>query len=493
MRRVASSLTPLILVDQRSKKPLHRQIYEAYRAAILNRHVHPGQQIPSTRGLTSELGISRLPILNAYSQLLAEGYLEARPGAGTFVSSTLPEHSTTIQHAGISANKSSSGHRPVSRRSSVLPRYNLPPRIFGRGAFSVGQIPTEEFPFRIWSKLIMRCTRNVQTAALHYSDPMGSETFRETIADYLRTSRGVVCDARQILIVSGSQQALEIASRVLTDSGDDVWIEEPGYPLAWQVFKMAGCRLIPVPVDEEGLNVSAGHRRSRKARVVYTTPSHQYPLGVTMSASRRLQLLDWAQRSGSWIIEDDYDSEYRYDNKPIASLQGLDRHARVVYVGTFSKTLFPSLRVGYLVVPLDLLERFVAVRHAMDIFPSQLYQAVLTDFIQEGHYARHIRRTRLTYCERRNALVDALRHECPEVKVLGEDGGMHLVATLPKGIHDGQISERASLEKLWLWRLSPCYLDRTRSRQGFILGFGSTTAHEIPKAVHRLRSLIKSR
>jgi GntR family transcriptional regulator / MocR family aminotransferase len=240
------------------------------------------------------------------------------------------------------------------------------------------------------------------------------------------------------------------------------------------------------------LDVAAGIARSRKARAAFVTPSHQFPLGVTMSASRRLQLLDWAHSSGSWIIEDDYDNEYRYESMPIASLQGLDRNSRVLYIGTFSKTLFPSLRLGYIVIPPDLVDRFLAVRQAMDVCPPHLYQAVLDDFIGEGHLARHIRRTRVVYSERRNILVDAIRREFgTKVEVLGAEAGMHLVATLPKGLRDRSVSKRAALQDLWLWPLSGCYLEKA-VLQGFILGFGSTPPREIPKAVARLRAVIES-
>jgi GntR family transcriptional regulator/MocR family aminotransferase len=355
----------------------------------------------------------------------------------------------------------------------------------------VGQLAFEHFPFQVWSRLMNRHVRNVRVNALHYGDPMGSDSFRATIADYLKTARAVKCDASQIMVVNGSQQALDLCARVLLNPGDRVWIEEPGYWLARHVFVMAGCRLVPVPVDEEGLNVVEGMTRSRKARAAFVTPSHQFPLGVTMSVSRRLQLLDWAQRSGAWIIEDDYDNEYRYESMPIASLQGLDRSSRVIYIGTFSKTLFPSLRLGYIVIPPGLVDRFRAVRHATDVFPPHLYQAVLEDFIAEGHFARHIRRTRVLYGERRNVLVAGLQKEfggCAEI--LGAEAGMHVVLTFPTGRRDHSISKRAAREDLWLWPLSRCYLENPR--QGFILGFGSTASRDIPKAVARLRAVIES-
>jgi GntR family transcriptional regulator / MocR family aminotransferase len=292
------------------------------------------------------------------------------------------------------------------------------------------------------------------------------------------------------MIVSGSQQALELSARVLLDRGSPVWVEEPGYRLAQDAFTLNGCRLVPVPVDEEGLDVPAGIKRSRRARAAFVTPSHQFPLGVTMSASRRLQLLDWAQNTGSWIIEDDYDSEYRYESMPIASLQGLDAGARVIYIGTFSKVLFPSLRLGYVVIPLDLVDRFLRIRRAMDLGPPTFYQDVLADFIDQGHFARHIRRMRVLYRERRSALVDSIRKELgAAVQVVGDEAGMHLAVTLQSGSRDMEIAEQAARQNLWLWPLSHCYIGNVAC-PGFILGFGSTTAAEAPRAVRKLRNLL---
>ena len=251
--------------------------------------------------------------------------------------------------------------------------------------------------------------------------------------------------------------------------------------------------MVPVPVDEEGFNVAAGIERCRKARAALVTPSHQYPLGVTLSASRRLELLDWADRSGSWIIEDDYDSEFRFESLPIASLQGLDSHSRVIYLGTFSKILCPSLRLAYIVIPLDLVERFVAVRLAMDLTPPRFLQAVLTDFIEEGHLARHVRRMRTVYKERRAALVHSLRNEldfAPDI--LGGGAGMHLTVTIPDRFDDVEMASRAAKQNLWLLPLSRAFAGDTR-RPGFILGYGSTAAGEMPDAFHKLRAVFHPR
>jgi GntR family transcriptional regulator / MocR family aminotransferase len=491
MRKIASGLAPVIPLDRNAKKPLHRQIYEGYRKAILERHLRAGQQIPSTRALALELGVSRIPLLNAYSQLLAEGFFESRAGSGTFVANLLPDRVVRAPTRPAARANMHSGRRPVSSRAQLLPPFKAVPWTRGSGAFSVGQVAVDHFPVDTWSRLIARHSRRLHARSAHFNDPRGDRAFRQAVAEYLRTARAVKCDEQQIMIVSGSQEALDLSARVLLDPGSQVWIEEPGYWLARRVLTLAGCELVPVPVDRDGLDVAAGMKLSRTARAAYVTPSHQFPLGVTMSASRRLQLLNWAQSCGSWIIEDDYDSEYRYGVTPIASLQGLDTNARVIYVGTFSKTLLPSLRVGYLVMPADLVDRFMAVRVAMDIFPSHVNQAVLTDFINDGHFGRHIRRTRLLYAERRERLVHCLHNEFDSrLESVGTEAGVHLTVTLPPVIPDRPLSERAALEKLWLWPLSPCYMSEP-SRQGFILGFGSVATAEIPKAVRRMAMVLR--
>lgn len=490
MSDVAAGISPVVAVDRKAANPLHKQIYDGYREAIVRGNLVAGQQILSTRTLASELGISRIPVLHAYAQLLAEGYFESRVGSGTFVSRTLPDRVLPYERQAAPLKQISVESRPTSRRASHLPNFENIPWVRGWGAFGVHQPAFDQFPFKIWSNLVMRHCRSPRVNAIHHIDPLGSENFRNAICSYLRTARAVRCEPQNIMVVSGSQQALDITARALFDPGNSVWVEEPAYRLTKAVLTGAGCRLIPVPVDDEGMNVTAGIKRCRKARAAFVTPSHQYPLGTTMSASRRLQLLDWAQNAGSWIIEDDYDSEYRYESMPIASLQGLDTHARVIYIGTFSKVLFPSLRLGYIVIPQDLVRRFVAVRYAMDIFPPYLYQEVLTDFMREGHFARHIRRMRLLYSERRTALIDSIRKEFgTTLEVHGVKAGMHLVVTLPEGFRDQEIATRAAQKGLWLFPLSPCYLG-TNSRQGFILGFGSTPAKQMPHAVRRMRSVL---
>jgi GntR family transcriptional regulator / MocR family aminotransferase len=492
MKRVASAIVPVIPIDRKSPLALHRQIYDSFRAAIVAGTLHPGQRIPSTRVLALELGVSRFPVLNAYAQLLAEGYFESRVGAGTVVSNSIPDQFTPGTPARTRPPTPRPGPRLVAQRCSALAHRNRPPWFSAVGAFGVGQVAFDHFPLHIWSNLVARHCRNSTAVSAHYGDAIGSPALREAIATYLRTARSLRCDAEQVMIVGGSQQALEISARVLLDPGSRVWVENPGYRLARDVLTLAECDIVPVPVDAEGLDVAAGTKRCRNARAALVTPSHQYPLGVTMSASRRLQLLDWAQSSGAWIVEDDYDSDYRYGSMPIASLQGLDANSRVIYIGTCSKVLFPSLRLGYLVIPRDLVDRFLEVRRAMDLGPPTFYQDVLADFIREGHFARHIRRMRVLYGERAKVLLESIGRDLgTAVEVFGGDAGMHLAVMLKKAGRDLEISERAARQNLYLWPLSPSYLGNVQ-RNGFILGFGSTAVEEIPRSVRKISSLLST-
>jgi GntR family transcriptional regulator / MocR family aminotransferase len=491
MRSIAPGILPAIAVDRSAAKPLYRQICDGYREAIVERRLRGGQRLPSTRTLAAALGISRVPVLNAFEQLLAEGYFESRVGSGTFVSSTLPDDAGSLDRPIGRPGARRPGTRSTARGPAALLRSARDPWLGGFGAFRMSEPALDHFPFPIWSRLVARHSRGNRRGALNYGSPMGDLPLRQALAASLRTARAVRCESEQIMVVSGSQQALEITARVLLDPQQPVWVEEPGYGGARDALAMAGARLVPVPVDREGLDVAAGIKMCWRARAALVTPSHQYPLGATMSAARRLQLLDWAQATGSWIIEDDYDSEYRYESQPIAALQGLDRDARVVYIGTFSKVLFPALRVGYLVIPPDLVARFSAVRETMDICPPALNPAVLADFIVEGHFARHLRRTSLLYRECRTALVEGLRRNLGgRLQVVGAEAGIHLVALCDRPA-DRSISQHAAREGLWVMPLSACYLG-TPLHNGLVLGYGGTSAAEMPKAVQRLRRLIRT-
>ena len=492
MTRVASSFLPPVAVDHRSRIPLYRQLYDWFRGAITDGQMRPGQRVPSTRGLATELNISRIPVLHAYEQLLAEGYFESFVGAGTCVAGTIPDdhlRSSTVRHT-LQAATQKPGPRRISHRGRGLSHTQPQPWLNISGAFRVSLPALDHFPNAVWSKLVARHARKPPRGSMAYGDAMGYLPFREAVAEYLGASRGVRCEASQILVTTGSQLALQLSAQVLLDRRDRVWMEEPGYPGARQAFMAAGAELLPVKVDDEGIDAAGIIRRDRSARVVYVTPSHQYPLGATMSATRRMLLLHWAVRSGAWIIEDDYDSEYRFGSRPIAALQGLDFDSRVIYIGTFSKVMFPALRLGYMVVPKDLTAAFSAARDASDIFSSTLYQAVMTDFIREGHFARHIRRMRMLYLERRSALVEAIQAQMNgALEVIGAEAGMHLVALLKPGIDDVEVSEKAVQLGVSAMPLSSCYT-KPPARGGLILGYGGANTHQIHEGVRKLKLCI---
>ena len=477
---------PLITLDDAS--PLYRQLYNWFQRAIVEGRLRPGQRVPSTRGLARELTISRIPVLTAYQQLHAEGYLESFTGAGTRVAASIPPDMFKSRKPAQRGAVRKIGVKISSRLDAVLA---LPPDPRQPGkAFRVSLPALDHFPNEIWSSLLSRHSRRPAHQHQAYGDPMGDMAFRQAIADYLGASRAVRCDASQIMVVAGSQHGLQIAARALLNDGDAVWMEEPGYPGAHRAFAIAGVRAVPVPVDQEGLDVDSGLRRCPDARAAYITPSHQYPMGMTMSATRRMQLLDWAARRDGWIIEDDYDSEYRFAGHPIAALQGLSAEDRVIYIGTFSKVLFPALRVGYLVIPRPLVDGFCAARDSIDLFPSTLFQVALTDFINQGHFARHIRRMRMLYMERRATLIAALGKSLgSRMEIVSAEAGLHLVGLLARGTDDKAVSRKAAAAGLSALPLSMCCLEKPK-RPGLILGYGGVDVREIETGVRRLAGIL---
>jgi GntR family transcriptional regulator/MocR family aminotransferase len=473
--------------------PLYRQLYTHLQAAILSGQLKGGVKLPSTRALANELGISRNTVLNAYEQLMAEGYLESVQATGTFVAHVVPDHLlTTPDHTVPTALRqgTAQAHQPsLSERASlqlISPQIRplLPPLRDGRQRpFLFGTPALDAFPYQVWSRLLVRQARQLLSSALTYQDPAGYRPLREAIAAHVTVSRRVRCMPEQIVIVSGSQGALNLVAHVLLNAGDPVWMEDPGYSGARGAFLGAGAQLIAVPVDLEGLVVNVGIARAPQARLVYTTPSHQFPLGVTMSLARRLALLEWAGRTNAYIIEDDYDSEYRFAGRPLAALQGQDDAERVIYIGTFSKVLFPALRIGYLILPRLLVEPFLAVRGLIDFHTPVLEQAVLAEFMVEGHYRRHVRRMRTLYAERCEALLEALCDLPLEVE--RPQAGMHCIAWLPAGIDEIALVRQAIANGLNLWPVST-YSIQPLGREGLILGYGAYSRAEIQDAVGRL-------
>jgi GntR family transcriptional regulator/MocR family aminotransferase len=489
MKRLSAGFLPPVALDAASGVPMYDQLSEWFRRAIMDGRLRPGQRVPSTRSLAKELNISRIPVLSAYEQLYAEGYLETFVGAGTCVARAIPGEAFVPAQRTAQPKKSQSAPRRISRRVAAL---KTPPQTWAdnQGAFRIGLPALDHFPSTAWSKLLNRHARNPAIGHLVYGSPTGYLPLREAIAEYLSTVRAVRCDASQVLITTGSQQGLQICAHALLEAKDRVWMEDPGYPGARQALRTAGAEIVPVPVDDEGLNVDAGIRLGKNARAIYISPSHQFPLGVTMSAARRMQLLSWAARTGAWIIEDDYDSEYRFGGRPLASLQGMDADDRVIYVGTFSKVMFPALRVGYIVAPKDLIEAFATVRDAFDTFSSTLYQAALADFITEGQFARHIRRMRALYLERRTVLLNAIdQHMDGKLEVIGTHAGMQLTALLPRGVDDVALSIKTAKLDISTRPLSICYAKPTK-RGGVILGYSGASVAEIRDGVRKLRSCL---
>ena len=483
-----------ITLSMESGAALYRQLYDELREAILSGRLIAGARLPSTRDLASELKVSRNTVINAFEQLLAEGYVEGHVGAGTYVSRALPDE---MLHARGDAKRrtpkeAARAERRLSRRGEMLAAtsVSIARDLEKLRPFRGGTPALEEFPFDLWGRLFARRLRNPQRELLNYGSPAGYRPLREAIAAYLGTARAVRCTADQVIVVSGAQQALDIAARVLLDRHDPAWIEDPGYLGARGALQGAGARLVPVPVDDNGLNVQMGATLCPDARVVYVSPSHQYPLGVTMSLARRLSLLEWVSRTGAWILEDDYDSEYRYAGRPLAALQGLDNEGRVIYIGTFSKVLFPSQRLGYMVVPLDMVDAFVAARALADRHSPSLDQAVLTDFINEGHFARHIRRMRALYAERQHYLIKELQRHLPDlIEVHTDEAGMHLVGWLPEGVDDRAVSQEAAKRGIEAQALS-FYRINPSKRGALVLGYAAFTQREIRDGVRKMAEAI---
>jgi GntR family transcriptional regulator/MocR family aminotransferase len=472
-------------LDRTNGTPLSRQVYMQVRSGVLAGVLAPGTKLPSSRTMSLRLKLARASVVAAYEQLLAEGYIEGRAGSGTYVSSDLaglvarPARRATVRKA-----------RPIPDTARAFAEFAQSTAQTDKRPFNTGRTLVDARTVDVWRKLTHRAVRTLGPQDLGYTDPCGSIDLRRSICDYLRTARAVRCEPEQIVVTAGTQHAIDIAIRVLLAAGDEVWVEDPGYFLTYRQLVLARMRVRPVPVDTQGIRIDAGLRIAPRAKVAFVTPSHQFPTGVQLSMARRLELLAWARESGAYIVEDDYVSEFRYSGPPLASLQGLDDDARVIYVGTLNKALFPGLRLGYAVVPHALLPAFVSARYLMDRQPPSLYQTVAAEFLREGHFAAHIRRMRLLYREQRDALAATLaRRAADHLDVDVPDQGMHLIAYLRNGASDTKIEEDAMRSGIVVRAMSRFY-HRAQPRPALMLGFSGFPRALIVPAAARLAAIV---
>ncbi len=477
-RQKATALPDFVLrqFDHQSAEHDHRQLYRILQAGIRDGVLPPGLKLPPTRTLAQAIAIARNTVVHVYEQLALEGYVQAGVGRGTFVAAVGPrlvERGAAAAVAAVPTRRaalSQRGGRLVDEASAARLQW---------GAFTPGVPEVRMFPSQIWTRLQARAWRSATPQQLSYATGAGDPGLREAVAEYLQGTRGVVCTPGQVVITSGTQQSLHLVAHLLADPGDAVWLEDPGYWGARSVFRALGFKAVPVPVDTDGLAPGPEHLRE-PPRAMFVSPSHQYPTGALMSHGRRRQLLDYAAVHGVWVVEDDYDSEFRYGARPLPALQGLDDHGRVIYLGTFSKTLFPAMRLAYIVLPPELVDPFARALNELFREGQSLQQAVLARFLAEGHYASHIRRMRAVYSARHDALIAAIgRHFGDALPVIGGDAGLHLVLGLPAHLDDHAVAQQVLRAGVTTRPLSLYSMRRPAPAKGLLLGYGAVREEEI--------------
>ena len=471
----------MLAVDRTSPEHLSRQLYHALVAIIRSRALAPGSELPSTRALAAELGLGRNTIVAAYDQLVTEGYLANRQGARPVIVD-LPERETP-------AEESSMPLRSPSRRGEELlsqPCHHGTP---GRFAFHPGMPDAASFPFGLWGRLVARRASHAGETLFGTYDVTGHPALKDAIAGYLFSARGVRCRPEQIVITTGAQAAFDLLARLLLDPGDAVWMEEPGYYGAKAAFTVAGARILPIPVDQE-----RGWRLDLpdfSPRLIYVTPACQHPLGITMRMEERLRLLDIAETANSWVIEDDFDGEYRFQGRPVPAIQSMDRSGRVIYVGTFAKLLFPALRLGFMVLPMELAGRIANALSTTGQFAPLLLQAALADFITEGHMSRHLKRMRRIYAQRRQLFREIVSERLrDEITLSPAEAGIQVVGYLKPGIDDIKVSQAAAKRAINVSPLSK-YFQNTAATQGLVLGYAACGAAQTREGVERLAQAIR--
>ncbi len=473
------------LLDPGDNTPLYVQLQKRIRELIVTGVVSEGTRLPSTRKLATDLSLSRTTVLGAYDALRAEGLIVQRPGAGTIVAAHTSTGTTRKKH---------SKKEPAAVRLSNRGNFAVesPGPATNRSApFQLGVPSLGEVPLKIWHSLVTRLSKEVTSRDLDHGDPLGYRPLRESIAQHLATNRAVYCTADTVVVFPGTMYVVDMAARLLADEGDGVLFEDPGYTRARRVLQAAGLRTQPVPVDEQGMQVTRRDRSKPPARLAYVTPSRQFPLGVTMPVARRKALLDWSVETDGWIVEDDYDNEFYTSSHETPSIQGLAPDSRVVYAGTFSQSLFPSLRVSYAVVPKGLVSAFSEMRTLLDGHSNTFNQMVLSAFIDEGHYGAHVRKMRQRYGERREELISLVNEKAGEfLDVQRGNGGMHVVVHLRKGISAEEVAREGSTLGLVLPQLARYYQTETAAN-GLLLGFASASSYELRKATDKLVSVLK--
>jgi GntR family transcriptional regulator/MocR family aminotransferase len=482
-------------IDRAASAPLTRQVYAAIRQLILSGDLKAELKLPSSRELAADLSLGRNTVIRAYEQLTAEGYLTSQQGAGSFVA---PSPSLTDPFMQARARLPEATPRPAvgtarlrqqtlsQRARAVLNEPDIPTG----GAFGLCAPDLSHFPIVVWQRLLSRAWRRASTNALGYADCGGLSELRQEIADYLCLARQVRCTAEQVVVVNGAQQGLDLCARLLADAGDRAWVEDPGFPGARRVFRAADLQLVPIAVSTGGMSPSV-EDWATPPRLIYITPSHQFPTGVIMGLAQRRELLCQAARHGSWIIEDDYDGEFRFSGKPIASLQGIDEQQRVIYVGTFSKALFPALRLAYIVVPEALAAAFALAASRLTLEGRRVTQSALAAFLREGHFTSHIRRMRMVYAGRQALLAEIWQRELGDAAPLsGLAAGMHVVTELPRG-QDVRVSRAALDQGILAQSLKELYIGSPRS-SGLVLGYGAVHEREIRRQGTVLARLVAS-
>jgi len=467
-------------------EPLNRQVYLRLREAILSRALRGGEKLPSTRDLAEQLGISRTVVLIAYDQLLAEGFAQGKAGSGTYVASGVGAGTSRVVGKSVPLRVARFGRTAAAeweRMNFALqaPRSALP------YDFAYGRSDLEKFPFAMWRRILLRCARKTRVRELDYGQAAGNIALREAICAHVRRSRAVVCDASQIVVVNGAQQALDLIARVLMEPGDGIAFEDPSYQGTWELLQAVGVRLLPVSLDRDGLDPA---KIPAEARIVLVTPSHQFPTGVILPLARRLALLKWAKRRNAIVVEDDYDGEFRYEGQPLESLQGLDREGRVIYVGTFSRTVFSALRIGYLIAPKRLVQAFTAAKWLCDRHTATLEQATLAEFISSGMYERYLRRVRRRNASRREALMAAIHlHLGHRVDVTGDGSGAHVVIWPGRLLSEESAISAAADRGVRVYGIA-AYCWRKPRRTGLMLGYSRMSEAQIREGIRRLAEVL---